>query len=191
LFPLFLAAVAALALASPSFAQSAPDVELHAERLAVPLKVDGHLDEAVYASVPSGVRTCGSRSRRGRERQREDRVLGVLRRRSALRLDPRVGKQHGGLVANEMRRDNTNIFQNDHVAFLLDTFHDRRNGVEFAINAIGGRWDGQISNETQFNATGTRCTTWRSAASRAAGRSRWRSRSSRCATGPAARRCGA
>ena len=52
LFPLVIAAVAALALASPSFAQSAPDVELHATRVAVPLKVDGHLDEAVYASVP-------------------------------------------------------------------------------------------------------------------------------------------
>ena len=51
-----------------------------------------------------------------------------------------------------MRRDNNNIFQNDHVAFLLDTFYDRRNGVEFAINAIGGRWDGQITNERQFNA---------------------------------------
>jgi len=51
LFPLFLAALAALALAFPSYAQSAPDVELHAERVTVPLKVDGHLDEAVYASV--------------------------------------------------------------------------------------------------------------------------------------------
>ena len=57
-----------------------------------------------------------------------------------------------GLVANEMRRDNNNIFQGDHVAFLLDTFYDQRNGVEFAINPIGGRWDGQISNESQINA---------------------------------------
>ena len=51
------------------------------------------------------------------------------------------------LVANEMRRDSNNIFQNDHVAFLIDPFYDRRNGIEFAINPLGGRWDGQISNE--------------------------------------------
>ena len=56
------------------------------------------------------------------------------------------------LVANEMRRDNNNIFQNDHIAFLIDPFYDRRNGLEFAINPIGGRWDGQITNERQFNA---------------------------------------
>ena len=56
------------------------------------------------------------------------------------------------MVANEMRRDNSNIFQNDHIAFVLDTFYDRRNGVVFAINAIGGRWDGQITNERQINA---------------------------------------
>jgi hypothetical protein len=28
----------------------------------------------------------------------------------------------------------------------------RRNGLEFAINPIGGRWDGQITSERQFNA---------------------------------------
>jgi hypothetical protein len=54
-------------------------------------------------------------------------------------------------VANEMRRDSNNIFQNDHVAFIFDTFYDRRNGVEFLINAIGGRMDGQATHERQYN----------------------------------------
>ena len=55
------------------------------------------------------------------------------------------------MVANEMRRDNSNITQNELFAFSLDTFYDRRNGVLFNTNPIGGRMDGQITNETQFN----------------------------------------
>jgi hypothetical protein len=51
-----------------------------------------------------------------------------------------------------MRRDNISLFQaNDHVMFVFDTFGDRRNGVSFLVNAIGGRMDGQISNENQYN----------------------------------------
>jgi hypothetical protein len=56
------------------------------------------------------------------------------------------------LVANEMRRDSNTIWQgNDLVGFFFDTFHDRRNGVLFTANAIGGRQDGQITNERQWN----------------------------------------
>ena len=152
LFPLVIAAVAALALASPSFAQSAPDVELHATRVAVPLKVDGHLDEAVYASVPPVSDLWQQEPVEG-EGATEKTEFWVFFDADRLYVSIRAWESNmAALVANEMRRDNSNIFQNDHVAFLLDTFHDRRNGVEFAINAIGGRWDGQISNETQFNA---------------------------------------
>ena len=55
------------------------------------------------------------------------------------------------MIANEMRRDNINITQNELFAFSLDTFYDRRNGVLFNTNPIGGRMDGQITNETQIN----------------------------------------
>ncbi len=56
------------------------------------------------------------------------------------------------LVATEMRRDSTTMFQgNDVMSFILDTFYDRRNGVLFTVNPIGGRSDTQVTNERQFN----------------------------------------
>ena len=55
------------------------------------------------------------------------------------------------MVANEMRRDNGNVFQGDFVGFSLDTFYDRRTAVLFIVNAIGGRTDGQVSDERQYN----------------------------------------
>ena len=54
-------------------------------------------------------------------------------------------------IVNEMRRDSFNVMSNEAFAFVLDTFYDRRNGIYFAINPIGGRIDGQITNEGSFN----------------------------------------
>jgi NAD(P)-dependent dehydrogenase (short-subunit alcohol dehydrogenase family) len=51
-----------------------------------------------------------------------------------------------------MRRDNNTVFAgNDNIGFILDTFYDRRNSVFLTINPIGGRSDGQVTNERQMN----------------------------------------
>jgi hypothetical protein len=34
---------------------------------------------------------------------------------------------------------------------MFDTFYDRRNGVEFGVTPNGGRYEGQITNERQYN----------------------------------------
>ncbi|MGE3510324.1 MAG: DUF5916 domain-containing protein [Vicinamibacterales bacterium] len=54
-------------------------------------------------------------------------------------------------IANEMRRDNTTIAQNDGFAFGIDTFYDRRNSMAFEVNPLGGRIDVQVTNERQMN----------------------------------------
>ena len=51
-------------------------------------------------------------------------------------------------VVNEMRRDSFNVLQNDNLGFLIDTFYDRRNGIIFTINPIGGRRDGEAKTQT-------------------------------------------
>ena len=55
------------------------------------------------------------------------------------------------MVADEMRRDSINIIQNENVAFGFDTFYDRRNSFHFSVNPLGGRTDGQNTNEGQYN----------------------------------------
>ena len=35
----------------------------------------------------------------------------------------------------------------DSFELILDTFHDRRNGYQFAINPAGAKWDAQMINE--------------------------------------------
>ena len=37
------------------------------------------------------------------------------------------------------------------IGFSLDTFHDGRNAYQFEVNPLGARFDGQSSNERQYN----------------------------------------
>ncbi|PYR65782.1 MAG: hypothetical protein DMF88_18595, partial [Acidobacteria bacterium] len=55
------------------------------------------------------------------------------------------------IIANEMRRDSNNIFQNDNVQLVIDTFYDRRSGVLFQTNALGALSDQEVSDERNFN----------------------------------------
>jgi hypothetical protein len=50
-----------------------------------------------------------------------------------------------------MRRDSNNIFQNDNVQLVIDTFYDRRSGVLFQTNALGALSDQEVSDERNFN----------------------------------------
>ena len=54
-------------------------------------------------------------------------------------------------IVNEMRRDSFNLLRNESFAIMLDTFYDRRNGIVFRVNPLGGRMDGQVSNEREWN----------------------------------------
>ena len=54
-------------------------------------------------------------------------------------------------VANEMRRDTPQLRDNDSFWVAFDTFHDRRNGVAFFTNALGGLGDFAITNEGNPN----------------------------------------
>jgi hypothetical protein len=54
-------------------------------------------------------------------------------------------------VANDMRRDSFQIINNDNFTVVFDTFYDRRNGVAFIINPIGGFFDFEISDEANPN----------------------------------------
>ena len=70
------------------------------------------------------------------------------------------------MVANEMRRDSTNLRQNDNFAVELDTFHDKRNGFLFYITPVGGMWDSLTTDERSNN--GDWNTVWEAKARRTA-----------------------
>jgi hypothetical protein len=139
---------------------SAPDVitrdpagrvAVRAVRAATPLDIDGVLDEGVYADVLPMSDFIQIEPQEGLPATQQTEVW-LLFDDEYVYVSARCWDSNPErMVANEMRRDNGNITQNELFAFSLDTFYDRRNGVLFNTNPIGGRMDGQITNETQFN----------------------------------------
>ena len=127
-------------------------VTLHAVRLDGPLRIDGRLDDALYRDVSPISDFTQIEPQEGRaatERTElwlafdDDNVYVSVR---CFETEP------DRVVAKEMRRDHSTIWIGDDiVSFAFDTFRDRRNGVEFTVNSIGGRQDGQSTNERQWN----------------------------------------
>jgi hypothetical protein len=54
--------------------------------------------------------------------------------------------QPSRIIANDLKKD-FNTDQNDGFRIILDTFHDQRNGYQFATNPAGAKWDAQMVNE--------------------------------------------
>ena len=125
---------------------------VRAVRVPAPLRIDGLLDEAIYQSVTpisEFVQAEPAIGAPATERTEvwisfDDEHVYVSMRASE--------SQPERMVVSEMRRDSAQVQQNENFAFSLDTFYDRRNSFSFQLNPIGGRQDGQNSNEgTTYN----------------------------------------
>ena len=55
------------------------------------------------------------------------------------------------MVANEMRRDHINLYDNETSRVILDTFYDRRNGFFFYATPLGGFSDSLVTDEWAIN----------------------------------------
>ena len=115
------------------------------------MRIDGKMDEAVYATVNPASGFIQMEPRAGEPASEKTEVWvfydddNVYVTIKAWESDP------SRIVVNEMRRDSNNIRQGDSVEFGFDTFRDRRNAILFEMNSLGGRTDIQSSNERQFN----------------------------------------
>ena len=123
---------------------------LRAVRLEQPLDVDGTLDERIYRDVPPATDFIQVLPNEG-ERATEQTEIWVAFDGENLYVSGRChnAAPESEWVANDMRRDGMGLGQ--YVGILLDTFHDRRNAVELVVNPLGGRLDGQITDERAWN----------------------------------------
>jgi hypothetical protein len=125
---------------------------IRAVRLTTPMRLDGALDEAVYTSVPPISDFIQVEPQEGAPATEKTEVWVTFDRDNVYVSFRCWESEPTRVVANEMRRDGGNLWQgNDIVGFLFDTFYDRRNAIQFIVNPIGGRSDGQVTNERQWN----------------------------------------
>ena len=120
---------------------------LRAIRLTEPLRVDGRLDEAVYERERPMSDFIQTEPQEGAPATEKTEIWVMFDEDNLYVTFRCFETQPERRIANVMQKDNGNLFQNDGVSFFLDTFYDRRNGVGFMIGPIGGRTDGQITDE--------------------------------------------
>lgn len=115
------------------------------------LTIDGRLDEAFYRTVDPVTDFVQIEPEEGSPATEKTEVWIAFDRENVYVTFRNWESRPDRVVAKEMRRDSTTIYTgDDNVTFFFDTFYDRRNGVEFSVNSIGGRIDGQTFNDRQW-----------------------------------------
>ena len=121
-------------------------------RLQKPLRVDGRLDEEVYATVESITDFIQQEPDEGAPAT-EKTEAWILFDDVNLYIAARCWDSHPEReVANELRRDNGNILGNENFTFVIDPLHDRRNGYLFQTNPLGALRDMTVTDDQQNSA---------------------------------------
>ena len=122
-------------------------ITIRAVRVEGPLAIDGKLDENIYRTTPAIDRFEQQVPREGAAATEKTEVW-ILYDDNNLYFSARLlDSQPARIVANEMRHDSVNIFNGgDSMTLVLDTFHDRRNGVLFQTNPLGAQREQAIAD---------------------------------------------
>ncbi|MGE0703658.1 MAG: DUF5916 domain-containing protein [Vicinamibacterales bacterium] len=123
-------------------------VTLRATRLKQALVLDGSLDEEVYLAVPPVGDFIQQEPREGTPASERTDVW-VFFDDDNVYVSARIWmSQPEGMIVNEMRRDDGNIWRtNDSIGVVFDTFYDRRSGYYVNTNALGAVRDGFLLDE--------------------------------------------
>jgi hypothetical protein len=126
-------------------------VTIRSTRLVEPIVVDGRLSETIYREVPSMTGFIQQEPIEG-EPATEQTEVWVFHDDDNIYIAARCwDSQPQKMVANEMRRDNRNIRNNENFAVIFDTFYDRRNGFLFHTNPLSAIYDAQVTDERNVN----------------------------------------
>ncbi|MYN66102.1 MAG: carbohydrate binding family 9 domain-containing protein [Acidobacteria bacterium] len=126
---------------------------VRAIRLDEGIRLDGVLDEPVYETVPAitgFIQQVPDIGAPATERTEAWIMFDDTNVYVSARVHESVPESQW--VANEMRRDTSQLRQNDTFTAFFDTFYDRRNGFNFYTNPLGARADQQFTNEGNPNA---------------------------------------
>ena len=121
-------------------------------KLSEGIQLDGQLDEAVYREVPPLTDFIQQKPDEGAPAT-ERTEAWVLFDSEKIYVSARVWDPAppSDWVANEMRRDTSQLRENDVFWAIFDTFLDRRNGIAFYTNPLGALGDFAFTNEGSPN----------------------------------------
>src|SRR4051812_27678577 len=120
-------------IAPDVIASNQAGVTVRATRISTPLVIDGELNENVYTDVLPITAFVQQDPHEGAPVSEHTEAWVLYDDRNIYVACRCLDEHPEHMVANEMRRDSTNLRQNDNFAVELDTFHDKRNGFLFYV----------------------------------------------------------
>ena len=132
-----------------AFAQgttTAPPVTMTAVQARGHITIDGALDEPDWSAAPVARGFIQSEPHEGQSATFDTEVRMIYDDDAVyvgvVAIDPDPSK----IIVTDLKKDYA-VDASDAFAVILDTFHDGRNGYEFATNPSGAKYDAQITNE--------------------------------------------
>ena len=116
-----------------------------------PIIVDGQLEEAVYRDVKPFGEFVQQEPFEGKPSTERTEVWVFFDDKNVYVSARLWETEPGRRVTSDMRRDASNMYNNDHFGVLFDTFKDGRNAFGFSANSQGGMFDWQVTNEQPSN----------------------------------------
>ena len=125
---------------------------MRAFRVPSPLRIDGRLDEEIYRTVEPLTDFIQQEPDEGQPATEKTDAWILFDDVNLYICARNWDSQPEREIANELRRDNSNILGNENLTFAIDTLHDRRNGYVFQTNALGALRDMAVTDDQQNQA---------------------------------------
>lgn len=126
-----------------------PRPSLRAHRITSPIRLDGHLDEAVWAEADTThgdfIQVHPSPGYPASERT----VIRILYDDDNLYIGATLYESEPDRLISPGLEQDFSTTDSDILGIGLDTYHDGQNGFLFAINPAGAIWDAQTFNDQQ------------------------------------------
>ncbi len=119
---------------------------IHAIRTADTIKIDGLLDEPAWSLVQPATDFRQQQPNEGAPASERTEVRVLFDDKSIYFGIRAFDSDAKHINARELVRD-AGFSNDDTVAILLDTYHDRRNGFQFVVNPLGTQQDALITDE--------------------------------------------
>ncbi|MBI4484632.1 MAG: carbohydrate binding family 9 domain-containing protein, partial [Acidobacteria bacterium] len=117
-----------------------------ATRATSPIAVDGRLDEPAWQVAPIARGFIQNEPREGEPATFDTEVRIVYDEEAIYFGVVAADPEPSGIVVTDLKKDYA-VDGSDAFVILLDTFHDGRNGYQFATNPAGAKWDAQLAHE--------------------------------------------
>jgi hypothetical protein len=150
-----LALAAALPAAAQQHHEAAERPALRAIRVDRAPRVDGLLDDELWAAAPPADRFTQQEPREGEPSSERTEVRVVYDARNVYIAVHAYDTVPSAIVATEMRRDSDRLLEEDNFQIILDTFNDQRSGYMFVTTPLGAKLEQQVSDDGEGGGRGS------------------------------------